>query len=71
MFYLFLREPKQGRGGEGGRTEDPKKTLVLLVASPVRGLNSRTVTSRPELKSSLQLTEPPRRPSNKFVLCLI
>ena len=36
--------------------------------SPMRGSNSRTTTSWPELKSDAQPTGPPRCPENRFIV---
>ena len=66
--YLFLRqretEREWGRGRERGETQNQKQApgSELSAQSPTRGSNSRTVRSRPEVKSDAQPTEPPRRP---------
>ena len=56
------------QAGEGQRereTQKPKQApgSELSAQSPMRGPNSRTARSWPELKSDTQPTEPPRRPS--------
>ena len=61
--FIFGRECKWGKV-EREREEDrgPEADSVLTAEIPMRGLNSRTVRSCPELKSDAQPTEPPRRP---------
>ena len=56
MFIYFFEietECEQGRGRER-ETQNPKQApgSELLAQSPTRGSNSRTVRSRPELKSA-------------------
>ena len=64
--YLFFERQSMSRGEQReGETQNTKQAAgsELSAQSPTRGLNSRTVRSRPEPKSDGQLTEPPRHPS--------
>ena len=58
-FYLFWM-----RGGGAEREEDRESEAgsALSAQSPMRGLNSQTTGSWPELKSDASPTEPPRQP---------
>ena len=64
-------EHEQGEGQRERETQNPKQApgSEPSAQSPMRGSNSRTVRSRPELRSDTQLTEPPRHPieGNKFI----
>ena len=67
ILFLFLRATAWA--GEGQIVESCRgceASSTLSAASPVRSLNSRTVRSRPELKSDTQLTEPPGAPQHIF-----
>ena len=61
MFIFYFWEREGDRGSE-------EAGFVLTAASPMRGLNSWTVRSWPELKADAQLTEPPRHPYVLFIL---
>ena len=66
--YLFLRERESTSGGGSereGDTESEEQTAgpEPSAQSPMRGSNSQTVRSWPELKPDAQPTGPPRRPN--------
>ena len=73
FIYLFFKrdgERERERVSKGGveREGDRESEAgsVLIAETPMPGSNSRTVRSRPELKSDAQPTEPPRR----LTLCI-
>ena len=66
--FIFKRESKceQGRGRERG-TENPKQA-VCSQQSHMRGSNSCTVKSRPDLKLDTQPTEPTRHSALRLLV---
>ena len=67
LFIYFETERDRVWAGEGQRgreTQNPTQApgSELSAWSPMRGSNSQTRRSWPELKSDAQLTEPPRHP---------
>ena len=67
-------EHERERGRERERdTQNPKQVpgSELSAQSPMWGLNSQTVRSRPEPKLDAQLTEPPRHPESSMDFKLI
>ena len=76
--FIFERERERDRtqSGEGqreGETKNPKQPpgSELSAQSPTRGSNILAVRSPPEPKSDAQPTEPPRRPSMRFLDMLL
>ena len=73
VLFIFERE----RGQRERETQNLKQALgfELSAQSPMRGLNSWTVRSWPELELDTQPTEPPRHPCWQFLImdstCLI
>ena len=55
---------REGEGWRERETQNPKQAAgsELLVQSLMRGSNSQSVRSRPELESDAQPAEPPRCP---------
>ena len=56
---MYIRKCTWGRGRERGDRRS-KVGSALIAESPMQGSYSQTARSRPELKSDIYLTEPPR-----------
>ena len=54
LFFFFERERQQAREGQREKERESQAGSILSVQSPVRGLNSWTVRSRPEPKPTVR-----------------
>ena len=68
LFWERAREHKHGEGGGERWRHRFWRWLRLWAVSPTRGSNSPAVRSWPEPKSDAQPTEPPRRPSDMYII---
>ena len=66
--FIFERVSKSQEGAEREGDRGSEVDSVLSAESPMRGSNSHTLRSWPELKSVARPTEPPRYPSRSTLL---